>query len=104
MTGLPLESVTTGRMFICALRVSELRSSFPGTVMTSCRAPSIWISAPATPDPLTRLSMMERACAIWALVGSDPSVVRAVSVMRVPPCRSMPSLGVLEPGVKNTSP
>src|SRR6188472_62527 len=24
--------------------------------------------------------------------------------MRVPPCRSMPSLGVLEPGVKNTNP
>ncbi len=48
--------------------------------------------------------MMSRAWLIEDLDGSDPSAVCACSVTRVPPCRSIPSFGVLEPGVKNTSP
>ncbi len=101
---MPLASLATGRMFIWALRVRPERSSLPGTVITRFLAPSICTSAPATPDPLTRLSMIVRACCIWSLDGSEPSRVRAVRVILVPPCRSMPSLGVFDPGVKNTNP
>ena len=91
-------------MFIWALRVRPVRSSLPGTVITRFLVPSIWISAPVTPEPLTRLSMIVLACCIWSRVGSEPSRVRAVSVILVPPCRSMPNFGVLEPGVRNTNP
>ena len=98
----PLAS--SGRMFRRAGRVNSPRSVFwPGTVMTSWLLPWICTCAPATPDPLTRVSMIERAWFIASPDGAEPSCVRAVMVMLVPPCRSMPSLGDFEPGVNNTS-
>ncbi|OBG65859.1 hypothetical protein A5702_19390 [Mycobacterium sp. E3339] len=77
--------------------------SFPGTVITRL-SPSTTTSEPETPSPLTRALMI---CCAWASasrLGREPSGVRAVSVTRVPPCRSMPSLGAarLSP-VRNTS-
>ena len=86
---------TTGRMYsraVCPrLRASLL--SLPGTVITRL-SPSMTTSEPDTPSPLTRSLMI---CWAWfsaSRVGADPSGVRAVSVTRVPPCRSMPSLGL----------
>ena len=95
----------TGRMYSRAvwprLRASLL--SLPGTVMTRLE-PSMMTSDPDTPRPFTRALMI---CCAWlraSRVGAEPSGVRAVSVTRVPPCRSMPSLGLacLSP-VRNTS-
>src|SRR5581483_8235104 len=75
----------------------------PGTVMVRL-LPSCTTSAPLTPSPLTRWSMMPRASVSCSLVGGAPVSVRAVSVTRVPPSRSMPSLGCgLRSPVKNTS-
>ncbi len=99
-----VHELTTGLMFSWALRVRSSRLfSWPGTVMTSWSAPSTCTCAPATPEPLTRRSMMSLAWFIASRDGVDPSAVRALSVILVPPWRSMPSFGVLEPGVKNTS-
>ncbi|SHV98531.1 Uncharacterised protein [Mycobacteroides abscessus subsp. abscessus] len=77
--------------------------SFPGTVMTRL-SPSMMTSDPETPRPLTRALMICCACVNASLVGLEPSGVRAVRVTRVPPCRSIPSLGLgcLSP-VRNTS-
>ena len=61
-------------------------------------------SDPETPNPFTRSLMICWAWSSASRVGGEPSGVRAVSVTRVPPCRSMPSLGsaCLSP-VKNTN-
>jgi len=61
-------------------------------------------SEPETPSPLTRELMICCACANASRLGAEPSGVRAVKVTRVPPWRSMPSLGLarLSP-VRNTS-
>ncbi len=76
----------------------------PGTVMTTL-LPSRRTSVPLTPIPLTRRSMIWRAWFRDSREGWPPSGVRAVSVTRVPPCRSMPSFGVgLWLPVRNTSP
>src|SRR6476469_4389321 len=95
---------STGRMFITALRVRLSRFACPGTVTTSWDDPSIWTCAPTTPEPLTRRSMMSRAWFIDWRDRSPPSTVCACSVTLVPPCRSMPSLGDLEPGSRKTIP
>ncbi len=71
--------------------------------MTRWLAPSICTWTPAKPEPLTRLVMISWACCMDAVDGSLPSAVWAVSVTCVPPCRSMPSFGLLEPFVKKTS-
>ena len=76
--------------------------SSPGTVMVMF-VPSRTTSAPLTPSPFTRCSMIVCACRSCSRGGSPPDSVRAVSVTRVPPCRSMPSLGVGLSPVKNTS-
>src|SRR6185437_7617801 len=66
--------------------------------------PSSTTSAPLTPIPLTRCSMICRAWSRDSREGGRPSTVRAVRVTRVPPCRSMPSLGLgRPPPVRNTS-
>ncbi|OBJ75095.1 hypothetical protein A5626_02115 [Mycobacterium marseillense] len=77
--------------------------SLPGTVMIRL-SPSTTTSEPETPSPLTRAPMICCACASASRLGREPSGVRAVSVTRVPPCRSIPSLGAarLSP-VRNTS-
>jgi hypothetical protein len=72
------------------LRASLL--SLPGTVMTRL-LPSMITSDPDTPRPLTRSLMICWAWLSASRVGGEPSGVRAVSVTRVPPCKSMPSLG-----------
>ena len=66
-------------------------------------SPSTTTSEPDTPRPLTRALMICCACPSASRVGAEPSGVRAVSVTRVPPCRSMPSfgLGLLVPGEKH---
>src|SRR3954453_14214244 len=54
-----------------------------------------WVptSASATPLPLTRWSMIPRASSRFWGVTFSPLAVLAASVIRVPPCRSSPSLG-----------
>src|SRR3954467_8014514 len=54
-----------------------------------------WVptSASATPLPFTRWSMMPRASWRFWGVTFSPLAVLAASVIRVPPCRSSPSLG-----------
>ncbi len=66
--------------------------SLPGTVITRL-SPSTTTSEPDTPRPLTRALMISCAWSSASRVGREPSGVRAVSVTRVPPCRSMPSFG-----------
>ena len=87
--------VLTGRMNSRAVWPNEraCEELSPGTVMTML-LPSITTSEPDTPRPLTRVSMMPCACWRLSRLGALPSGVRAVSVTRVPPCRSMPSLAV----------
>ncbi len=85
----------TGRMNSRAVwpRLRASLPSVPGTVMTRL-SPSITTSEPDTPRPLTRALMI---CSAWfsaSRVGLEPSGVRAVSVTRVPPCRSIPSFGL----------
>ncbi len=59
--------------------------------------PWVWTSASDTPRPLTRRSMMPTA--VFMLVSltalSLPGSLLALSVMLVPPARSMPSRGVV---------
>ena len=96
---------TTGRMYNRAVwpRLRASLPSLPGTVITRL-SPSMTTSDPDTPSPSTRELMICCACCSASRVGADPSGVRAVRVTRVPPCRSMPSLGLacLSP-VRNTS-
>ena len=87
-------ALMTGRMYNRAVW-PRLRASFPsvpGTVMTRL-SPSTMTSEPDTPRPLTRAPMICCACDSASRLGREPSGVRAVSVTRVPPCRSMPSFG-----------
>jgi len=98
-------SLTTPRKYSCAVCPSDLACPplLPGTVITRFW-PLMITSEPATPMPLTRFSMMVRASFRLSADGDAPSGVRAVSVTRVPPCNSIPSLGVGERlPVKNTS-
>ncbi len=100
-TGWPI----TGRKRSCAVCPSDRACSpaSPGTVMVML-SPSRTTSAPLTPRPLTRCSMICWACTSWSRGGEPPSTVRATSVTRVPPCRSMPSFGAGLPSpVKKTS-
>ena len=100
-TGPPM----TSRNRSCAVWPSEraCSPSWPGTVIVRL-VPSSTTSAPLTPSPLTRSSMICWACSSCSRGGSAPVSVRATSVTRVPPCRSMPSLGAARPSpVKNTS-
>lgn len=74
------------------------------------RLPSVTTSASATPNALTRLSMICRASSRFSAVGGLPSTLLvASSVTRVPPMRSRPSRGSsrsfklpLAPPEKNT--
>ena len=86
---------TTSRNRSCAVCPSDRAwsPSSPGTVIVML-VPSSTTSAPLTPSPFTRCSMIVCACRSCSRGGSPPDSVRAVSVTRVPPCRSMPSLGV----------
>ena len=95
---------TTSRNRSCAVCPSDRAwsPSSPGTVIVML-VPSRTTSAPLTPRPFTRCSMIDCACRSCSRGGSPPDSVRAVSVTRVPPCRSMPSLGVALSPVKNTS-
>ena len=98
-------SCTTLRKFSSAVWPSCLACSppAPGTVITRFE-PSWLTSEPLMPIPLTRVSMICRAWSRDSLGGGWPFGVRAVSVTRVPPCRSMPSFGEgLWSPVKNTS-
>ena len=99
--GWPITGRTNNRAVWPRLRASL--PSLPGTVMTRL-SPSITTSDPETPRPLTRELMICRAWSSASRVGFEPSGVRAVRVTRVPPCRSIPSLGLasLLP-VRNTS-
>ena len=95
----------TSRKRSCAVWPSEraCSPSWPGTVIVRL-VPSSTTSAPLTPSPLTRSSMICWACTSCSRGGSAPVSVRATSVTRVPPCRSMPSLGAARPSpVRNTS-
>ncbi|OLT13084.1 hypothetical protein BJF78_22815 [Pseudonocardia sp. CNS-139] len=96
---------TTGRKRSCAVWPSERAwsPSCPGTVIVMLE-PSSTTSAPVTPRPLTRSSMICCACTSWSRGGTAPVSVRGWSVTRVPPCRSMPRRGVSWPSpVKKTS-
>src|SRR5690349_5855086 len=55
--------------------------------------PSVITSASETPRPLTRFSMICRACSRLFAGGGFPFSVLACIVTRVPPIRSRPSLG-----------
>ncbi len=69
-------------------------SSFAAaTLMTMWESPSVITSGSATPAPLTRFSMIRRACSSWSALGAWQSGVRAIRVIVVPPTRSRPSLG-----------
>ena len=85
----------TGRMYSRAVcpRLRASLPSWPGTVMTRL-SPSMTTSEPDTPRPVDA-----RADDLLRLVQGltrrpEPSGVRAVRITRVPPCRSMPSLGL----------
>src|SRR3954469_2261334 len=58
-----------------------------------------WVptSASATPLPFTRWSMIPRASSRFWGVTFSPLAVLASSVIRVPPCKSSPSLGFHTP-------
>ncbi len=90
-------------MFSRAGAVRPVSSSLPGTVTIRWLEPSIVTCAPTTPEPLTRLVMICWACFIDDEDGALPSSVSAVSVIWVPPCRSIPSFGEFDPSVKNTN-
>ncbi|GAA3155425.1 hypothetical protein GCM10017687_86790 [Streptomyces echinatus] len=59
--------------------------------------PWVCTSASETPRPLTRRFMMSTAVSMLALLIADPWSAFALSVMLVPPARSMPRRGVLCP-------
>src|SRR4051812_12048772 len=61
------------------------------------RSPCLATSDSATPEALTRLSMMSTAWAILSWVIASPVAVDADSVIRVPPWRSSPSFGAQVP-------
>src|SRR6476661_2055585 len=80
----------------CACRLTVSTRSLrvlPGISTTIRLPPWVVTSASVTPEPLTRWSMIPRASASWSAAG----VPLAVSVMRVPPCRSSPSAGFQVP-------
>src|SRR4051794_29056145 len=86
------ESHATMRKRSCAWRCTVSTSSWlflPGISTTIRLLPWVVTLASATPEPLTRWSMMPRASSRFSLLGL-PS---AISVIRVPPCRSSPSSG-----------
>ena len=87
-TGPPI----TSRMRSWAVWPSERAwsPSLPGTVIVRL-SPSSTTSAPVTPRPLTRSSMICCACRSCSRGGTAPVSVRGWRVTRVPPCRSMPS-------------
>src|SRR3954453_6030576 len=95
----------TGRKRSCAVVPSWRACSplSPGTEMMMFELPWVITSAPATPRPFTRCSMIWRASSRSAWDGALPVGVFAVSVTVVPPRRSSPSSGVRELPVKKIS-
>lgn len=94
-TPLPEAALSTLRNRSSAASPTSSRFRFsPGREMTMLRLPSVTTSASATPNALTRLSMISRASSRFSAVGGLPSTLLvASSVTRVPPIRSRPSLG-----------
>ena len=92
---LPSAALSTLRKRSSAALPTSVRSRFsPGREMTMLRLPSVTTSASATPNALTRLSMIWRASSRFSAVGGLPSTLFvASSVTRVPPMRSRPSRG-----------
>ena len=90
VSGMP--GCSTGRNSSCEVcpKARAWEVSSPGTVITRV-LPSAITLAPVTPMPLTRFSRIVRACANCSWVGSSPC---GTKVTRVPPCRSMPRLGL----------
>jgi len=66
----------------------------PGTETMIVRSPSVTTVASATPNPLTRFSMMSRAVLRLSRVMFCPAPGLATRVSVVPPIRSRPSLGL----------
>lgn len=92
---LPSAALSTLRKRSSAGLPTSVRSRFsPGREITMFRLPSVTTSASATPNALTRFSMIWRASSRFSAVGAWPlTVFFASSVSRVPPIRSRPSRG-----------
>ena len=95
-----LHATSRNRSWACRSTVStRSRRLVPGISTMTNSLPWVVTSASETPDPLTRWSMIAAASARLSSLG-EPS---AISVIRVPPCRSSPRVGVQEPA-RATSP
>lgn len=99
--GEPSAKAMTGRKYSWAVvpTCSRACCSFVplGMFTMMWSRPCVWTSASDTPSPLTRRSMMPTAVFMFvSLIASGfPGSLLALSVMLVPPARSMPSLGVV---------
>ena len=86
----------TRRKRSCAWRLTvstRSRRLWPGISTTTCVSDWVVTSASVTPVPLTRASMIVRASSSDSASGEP----LAISVIRVPPCRSRPSSGFQVP-------
>lgn len=99
--GVPSAKARTGRKYSWAVvpTCSRACCSFVplGMFTMMWSRPCVWTSASCTPRPLTRRSMMPTAVfMLVSLIASGlPGSLLALSVMLVPPARSMPSRGVV---------
>ena len=98
--GRPEATAATSRKRSCAVALTASTRSlrfWPGISTTIWLLPWVPTSDSETPLPLTRWSMIPRASSRLAADGLLPAAVLASSVIRVPPCRSRPSLGCHTP-------
>lgn len=97
--GAPSAKARTGRKYSWAVVPTCSRACFSfvplGMFTMMWSRPCVWTSASDTPRPLTRRSMMPTAVfMLVSLIASGlPGSLLALSVMLVPPARSMPSRG-----------
>ena len=95
-----LHATSRNRSCACRSTVStRSRRLLPGISTTTNSLPCVVTSASATPEPLTRWSMIPAASARFSSLG-EPS---ETSVIRVPPCRSSPRVGVHEPAMATSA-
>lgn len=99
----PIWLCRTGRKYSFAVVPTWSRASSEsvplGMLTMMLSRPWVWTSASDTPRPLTRRFMISTAVSMLVLLiaSRSPGSLIAVSVMLVPPARSMPRRGVVCP-------